>query len=243
MAIAQAAWTAAAVNSSTTVNSITTATGVLNSGSYGFAYVTTDTLAGLVTPTVTISDSAGGSWTQVGSYIRPTAAGVGLPSLSIWIRTTVGTGTSMTVTATVSGAASPYVQYKVLQTQQFSGTTGSYSSVTTSYAANSTSWPAIVTPTSNAIGDMYIFVVGINDTNLTTPTGWTLASNPATTGSNPSMEAVTAYYKAATSIATATTGTGNQSGNSANIAQAGFVLYQTTPGVTSVESWGLLSIN
>jgi hypothetical protein len=54
------------------------------------------------------------------------------------------------------------------------------------------------------------------------------------------MEAVYAYYKAATSIATATTGTGRQSSNSANIAQAGFVLYAGTP-TTNIDSWGMLS--
>jgi hypothetical protein len=242
MAVAQAAWTAAAVNSSTSVNSITTTTAALNSNSFGIAYVAFDTISGLVTPTITMSDSAGGSWTQIGSYVRPTAAGVGLPSLGIFIRTTLGTGSSMTVTATVSGAGPTYIQYKVLQTQQFSGTAGTYSSVTTSYAAGSTSWPTIVTPTSLAVGDMYLYAAGFNDTSPTTPSGWTVASNPGTTGSNPSMEAVYAYYKAATSVATATTGTGNQSGNSANVSQAGFVLYAGTP-ITSVESWGFLSIN
>jgi len=238
MAVAQAAWTAAAVSSTSGTALGPTASATLTTGNFGICYVAFDTLAGLVTPTVIISDSGGGSWTQIGSYVRPTASGVGLPSLAIFIRTTLGTGTSMTVSATFSSA----VQYKVLQTQQFSGTAGTYSSVTTSYAAGSTSWPTIVTPTSLAVGDMYIYAAGFNDTSPSTPSGWTVASNPGTTGSNPSMEAVYAYYKAATSVATATTGTGNQSGNSANVSQAGFVLYAGTP-ITSVESWGFLSIN
>ena len=239
MAVAQAAWTAAAVSSTSGTTLGPTATAVLTTGNFGLAYVAFDTLTGLTTPTITISDSAGGSWTQIGSYVRPTAAGVGLPSLAIFIRTTIGTGTSMTVSATLSSA----VQYKVMQTQQFSGTSGTYSSLVTSYAAGSTSWPALTTSTSNAVGDMYITVDGFNDTSPTAPSGWTVASNQGTTGSNPSMEAVYAYYKAATSIATATTGTGNQSANSANVDQAGFVLYAGTPAPTSVESWGFLSIN
>lgn len=237
MAVAQAAF-AAAVNSNTSGTSITTASAALTLNNTLFAYLSVG-MTGSGTPTVTMSDSAGGSWVQVGSTVQAATSGTGSVGVMIFKRTTYGTGASFTVTATFSAA----VVCKVMQTQQFSGTAGSTSTITSATSTTATI-PNLTTPAATASGDMYVLAVGTADagTTLSGWTGWSNATNNATAGTTPSGETMNAKYRAATGAGTTTTGTGNQTANTANNTQVAFVLFQGTP-ITSVESWDILSIN
>jgi hypothetical protein len=232
MAVAQAAWTTGAFVASGT--SVTSGSATLTSGSYGIAYISFDS-ASASTPTVTsVTDSASGTWVQIGTTVYSATFGTGKPAVAVYIRTTIGTGTAITVTANFSSSTGT----KSIATQQFSGTAGLRSGIT---SLLSTSTPgALTTPTSSAIGDMYLTVMGVNDTTPSGWSGWTAASNTVTTSTN---ENVYMWYLAASSVATATTGTGNQTGNTATSVQVAFVLYAGTPASTNVESWGTLSIN
>jgi hypothetical protein len=233
MAVAQAAWTAAGT-SSTSGTTVSTATAVLTSGNFGIAFVAFDTLTAS-TPTVSITDNASGSWTQIGTTVRSATFGTGKPSNAIFIRTTVGTGSTMTVTATFSSA----ITYKVITTRQFSGTAGSVSGIT-SVLGTSTP-PALTTPSATASGDMYVTHLAVNDTSPSGWSGWTAAST-GTIGSNPTAESSYTFIRAATASGTTTTGSGNQTGNTATSVEVAFVVFQGVVS-TSVESWGILSIN
>lgn len=183
---------------------------------------------------ITISDSAGGTWVAIQTG---TVGASPQPAYGTWIRTTVGTGTSFTVTVSMGTAT----RANVLTITYWTGTNGTVSSVTT--GTGTTAYPSVVTPTSNGVGDMFIAVgaaAGSTATNnATASTGFTLATSiagatPAFTSNN--LEYQVSITSGETKTASFTkTGSGTISGTRVST----FVLRASSYPNTPFVGWGM----
>jgi len=215
MPVIASTWNTFAATTNTTTRTTTSA--VLPAGAYLSLTMalTTSLAAGLVT----ITDSGGGTWTQIHSTTTT------LTTRTFW-RTTPGTGASITVTIVTAAAANC-----VMVGTYFTGASGIISGVPSATAT--TAYPNLTTPAANKSGDLY--VANVHGTTGTTTTftpgsGWT-ARGIATvaTGSRSSF----VETRLATSDGTTTAGVVTSSPTPTSTAMSAFVVYEAFRG------WGL----
>jgi hypothetical protein len=223
MPVTATTWNTFASTASATTRTTTSA--VLPAGAYlSITMALTTSFAGGL---ITVTDSAGGSWTQIDSTTS------GQSTRTFW-RTTVGTGSSFTVTIV---SASSTICYMV--GTYFTGASGSYSSVTT--VAGTTAYANVTTPSATKSGDLYFGMarasLNTNGTPTYTPGAtWTALGNAsiATNGSR----GVHTQYKLATGATTTTTGVGTSSLSTSATTMSAFVVYEATAS-TSFSGWGI----
>jgi hypothetical protein len=204
----------------------------LPSGAYAIA--TWFGTASITAGPITISDSAGGTWVAiqtgtVGSALQP--------AYGTWIRSTVGTGTSFTVSVSMGTTT----RSNALTISYWTGTNGTVSSVTT--GTGTTAYPSVVTPTSNGVGDMFIAVGTAGGStatnNATASTGFTLITSVAgstTTFTSNNLEYQISTGSGETKTASFTkTGTGTISATRVST----FVLRASSYPNTPFVGWGM----
>jgi hypothetical protein len=203
----------------------TTTSAVLPAGAYlSITMALTTSFAGGL---ITVTDSAGGSWTQIESITS------GQSIRTFW-RTTVGTGSSFTVTIV---SASTTICYMV--GTYFTGASGSRSAVTT--VAGTTAYANVTTPSATKSGDLYFGMARGNLQGSGAPTytpgaTWTALGNAVVGGSG--SRGVHTQYKLATDATTTTTGVGTSSLATSTTSMAAFVVYEATAS-TSFSGWGI----
>jgi hypothetical protein len=167
----------------------TTTSAVLPAGAY---LSITMALTTATTGLVTVTDSAGGSWTQINITTSS------LTTRTFW-RRTPGTGAAITVTiATINSANCMMVG------TYFTGASGSISAITS--GTGTTAYPNVTTAAAVKAGDLYVANVHgtTNDTTVfTQPAGWTKGGTATFTGSS---RATMQMWRAATAATTIATG-------------------------------------
>lgn len=213
----------------TSATSYTTTSATLPSG----AYLTINAASAyqfLISGNASISDSAGGSWTQIYSY---SGGGTSQPQLRGWLRTTPGTGSSFTVTIT---SANNSVGGIGIHGTYFTGATGSISSV---ISGTGTTAPPSVTTNTASIGDLHYAIGQVQAATtptLTAGSGFTALAN---TYAGSSTRYTFTEYSSVASNGTTTATFNSSTATTLTVIQT-FVVYAA---VTSVESWGSLSIS
>ena len=207
-------------------STLTTTSATLPTGAYAIA-----TWAGSQSAFApTIADSAGGTWVAIQT---PTAGANPQAGYATWIRTTVGTGTAFTVTASIASARS-----QSLAVTYWTGTNGTYSAVTT--GTGTTAYPSVVTSTSNGVGDLFIGVgAGVNTTSTTATasTGFTLAVSQA--GTSPSFSCPSVEYQLATGSGQTKTASFTAVTGTTGTRVSTFVLRASSYPNTPFVGWGM----
>jgi hypothetical protein len=214
MPVIASPWNTFAVTGSATTRTTTSAT--LPAGAYLSLTMalTTSFASGLVI----ITDSAGGTWTQI--HTTTTL----LTTRTFW-RTTPGTGASITVTIVTSSSSTC-----VMVGTYFTGASGVISAITATTGTGT--YPNLTTPTAKKSGDLYVANIHGNTNALTTFTpgsGWTARGTATFTGSS---RASFVQTRLATSAATTTTGvvTSNPPPTANPTSLSSFVVYEAFSG-------------
>ena len=203
----------------------TTTSAILPVGAYAIATLGGSTSASLP---ITIADSGGGTWVAIQPAVVSPIAGM----YAIWIRTTAGTGSSITVTGTQGNSRGA-----TLNVTYWTGTVGAYSSVV--MATGTTAYPSVTSPASIAADDMFIAVgnaVSTASNTATASSGFTLAKSTA--GVSPSFGSNNVEYQPSSSIGQTVSASFTNVGTVTTTRTTAFVLYssiyQATTGTGAI---------
>lgn len=220
MTITRTAWNT--ISSTTSSFSYTTTSATLASGSY--LIITFSCASQFNNGTVTVSDSASGTWNQIFRYGTATTT----PNMRSYIRTTPGTGGSFTVTV---GSTSSSTGGFGLFADAFAGGTNTLSSVAS--ATGTTATPSVSTPSASS-GDMFYAVGAVTasaaNQTLTAGSGWTSIG----TWTSSASRQIIPMFRAATGSGSVTATFSSTGTLSSTVIQT-FVLYDEK----SYIGWGL----
>ena len=209
-------------SATTGVTTRTSTSAVLPSGAY--LSVTMALSGGFGTSTVTVTDSDGGSWTQ----IETNQTGVNVRTF--W-RNTVGTGSSFTITV---GTAAGSILYLV--GTYFLGATGVRSALTS--GTGSTAFPNVTTAAATQADDLYFQNVrwqpGTNGVTTFNPAaGWTVGGNASVASGT---RGVSTARRLAANPVTTTTGVGTADRSVTSTSISTFVVYASQK---TFRGWGI----